>query len=107
MKSRKNFKLSVQEQSDIDAYERTHAALNKRSAFYKKHPDSPLHILIDGFLEKRGIEIEHGPFNVPVSIGDERDGRGQFITRWDDTVLGAWPSEVDGFTSDQLRAKPN
>jgi len=101
--ARKTFRLTAAEQTAIDDYERMHAALNKRAEFSKKHPDSPLHILVDDFLDKRGIDIEHGPFNVPVSIGDERDGRGQFITKWDEAVLGAPPTTADGFTADQLR----
>ena len=101
--ARKTLKLSATEQADIAAFERMHAALGKRAEFYKKHPESPLHIKVDDLLDSRGIEIAHGPFNVPVSIGDENDGRGQFITKWDEAVLGPRPTVQDGFTADQLR----
>jgi hypothetical protein len=73
-----------------------------------RKPQSALHLKIDAFLATRGIDIDHHPLRSPVAIGDEGppENKGQFITKWDAEVLGKPPTEVDGFTANELRRFP-
>jgi hypothetical protein len=52
---------------------------------------------------KKPIEIQNA-----IQIRDDKDRRGPYITLWEYSVAGPWPSAngIDGFTSDQLRMLP-
>jgi len=94
--------ITFKNKAEALAFFREAVAEERKAA--SAHPDTPLHNLVDSFLAGRGKEVEHSPFHAPVAIGDEDDGRGQFITKWDVEALGPAPTEADGFTADQLRA---
>jgi hypothetical protein len=78
------------------------AALDDRP-YSSKHPSSPLHDKVDRFLADQYTFVVHRLLDCPIAIGDQNDGRGQFITKWDVSELGPAPTAADGFTADELR----
>ncbi len=66
---------------------------------------NPLQDAITAFLAKKGKTVKYGPDSA-VMMGDESNGRGPFITRWDAIVLGPWPNVPDGFTPHQIHRLP-
>jgi hypothetical protein len=67
---------------------------------------NPLQDRIEAFLAKHGRKATYYPHDdATVQMADSSDGRGSFISYWDRS-MGAWPTEADGFTADQLRRSP-
>jgi hypothetical protein len=70
----------------------------------------PLQVKIEAFLvlNVRRMPVvkdfdDHPKERALVLMGDESDGRGPFITYWNEAVLGPWPTVADGFSVDELR----
>jgi len=68
---------------------------------------SPLQASINGFLAKRGKAANYTSLpGMNIVIRDDKDDTGPYISRWDITALGPWPTVADGFTRLQLRSAP-
>jgi hypothetical protein len=82
----------------------------KQSPEPAKQPQSsgnPLIDAVNSFLAKSGktTNWDVRNSNPAVSLQDNSDGLGPYISRWD-VSLGPWPTVSDGFTANQLRRLP-